>query len=611
MNDCRDRPPDPVARHLHPPHSARDPLGPWLWMLAAGWTLFVGLALLWNMAHIRESARDLALVSARFSIEKDLLYSRWLTMHGSVRTSGADMAPLAPRPADAPGRAAPPPPGGALTPRALSGAATAEARDPGKELAARLGHITSLKPLRPENAPDVWERAALRAFERGAPEATSLEIVGGEPHLRLMQPVRAAAGCLKCHAAQGYAEGSICGGISVAVPMKNYEAIVRPHQRAELLAHGIIWALGLVSFGAGSRQMQKRRRERDEAQAAVQDGERRFRAIFEDSPVAIWEEDFSGVKKRLDELRRAGVTDFRAYFRDNPGEVAGLLARVRVIEVNEASVRAFGAVTRQQVVRDLPRYITTESLEVFREEIVALAEGATRFRSETLRLTMEGNPVAFDLTLSVEQGYEDTLERVLVSFVNVTERRRAEDALRESEARMNKAQEIAHVGSWELDLSANRLTWSDEAYRIFGTAPGDGSMTFEAFLDAVHPDDRAAVNAAYSASIRDGNDSYEIEHRLVRKSTGEIRHVREKCQHLRDASGRIVRSVGMVHDITESRRAENELRARNEELTRFNRVATNRELRMVELKREINELCSKAGEPPRYSLNFSERAPKE
>jgi len=140
----------------------------------------------------------------------------------------------------------------------------------------------------------------------------------------------------------------------------------------------------------------------------------------------------------------------------------------------------------------------------------------------------------------------------------ITERKRFEEALQYSEEMMKRAQEIAHLGSWELDLLTNHLTWSDEVYRIFGLQPQEFKATYEAFLDAVHPDDRAAVDAAYSGSLREGRDSYEIEHRVVRKSTGELRIVHEKCDHIRDDSGRIVRSVGMVHDITERKRAEAE-----------------------------------------------------
>ena len=143
-----------------------------------------------------------------------------------------------------------------------------------------------------------------------------------------------------------------------------------------------------------------------------------------------------------------------------------------------------------------------------------------------------------------------------VLFLDITARKQAEAALRESEARLKRSQEIADLGSWELDLVNKRLTWSDEAYRIFGLQPQEFDATYEAFLNAVHPDDRAAVDAAYKASVSEGRDTYEIEHRIVRRQTGEIRIVHEKCEHTRDASGRIVRSAGMVHDITERRLAE-------------------------------------------------------
>jgi PAS domain S-box-containing protein len=138
--------------------------------------------------------------------------------------------------------------------------------------------------------------------------------------------------------------------------------------------------------------------------------------------------------------------------------------------------------------------------------------------------------------------------------------------LQDSNTQLSRAQEIAHLGSWELDLVKDQLTWSDEVYRIFGLQPQEFSATYEAFLEAVHPEDRAAVDATYSGSIQVGRDSYEIEHRVVRGSTGEVRIVHEKCEHFRDQDGQIIRSVGMVHDITERKRAEEELHRTLEEL---------------------------------------------
>lgn len=160
--------------------------------------------------------------------------------------------------------------------------------------------------------------------------------------------------------------------------------------------------------------------------------------------------------------------------------------------------------------------------------------------------------------------------------------------LRESEERLNRAQEIARLGSWELDLITNRIHWSDEVYRIFGKAPQEMTVTYEIFLDMVHPDDRVRVDAAYSGSIREGRDSYQVEHRILQKS-GEISTVLEKCRHIRDESGRIIRSAGMVQDITGIKAAQEIIARQGRVQKGINRIF--REVMWVDTEEELGAAC--------------------
>ena len=308
------------------------------------------------------------------------------------------------------------------------------------------------------------------------------------------------------------------------------------------------------------------------------------------------------VRKRAEEELRKSEELFRLAMDNMPDAVAIYDAERRYEFVNTAGLRRVGKPLEYFIGRRIDEMYDEKTRSAFWPALLRTYETGTL---QTVETTLTMPTGQYDLVLTFVPMLKDgRVYRVLNFTFDITERKRAEEALRQSEQRLTRAQEIAQLGSWELDLAKNVLMWSDEVYRIFGLQAQEFSATYEAFLDRVHPDDRAMVNDAYSGSLREGRDSYEIEHRVVRKNTNEVRYVHEKCQHFRDETGSIIRSVGMVHDITERKQAEEELRASNEELSRFNNAAVGRELRMLELKKEINKLCGQAGLPLRYPLDF-------
>lgn len=128
-----------------------------------------------------------------------------------------------------------------------------------------------------------------------------------------------------------------------------------------------------------------------------------------------------------------------------------------------------------------------------------------------------------------------------------------------TEDALNLAQSVAKIGSWSLNQKNNQLVWSDEIFRIFGVEPEKFGASLEAFLGFIHPDDLEYVKEQFERSLG-GHHPYDIDHRIVRRDTGEVRWVHEMCIHQYDGQGNIVRSDGTVQDITERKREQDEIR---------------------------------------------------
>ncbi len=182
--------------------------------------------------------------------------------------------------------------------------------------------------------------------------------------------------------------------------------------------------------------------ERKRIEQELKNSEASTQMLFENSAIPIWEEDFSEVKTHFDRLKESGVTDFREHFRSTPGEVRSLASLVKYNRVNEKSLEFYGAKNKEELLKSLDNWFIDESWSVFTEELIALANGKSEFESEIPIVTPSGKRMDLLMKLSVPSKFLKKLDRVLVSFVDITESKRAEinqlAALHEGEIKERK-----------------------------------------------------------------------------------------------------------------------------------------------------------------------------
>ena len=181
--------------------------------------------------------------------------------------------------------------------------------------------------------------------------------------------------------------------------------------------------------------------ERRLGEEALREQERRYRSLFENCPIVLWEEDFSRARQLIDGLRDSGVKDFRTYFIAHPDAVAACAEAVRVVDVNEASLGTYEAETKDQLLGGLPQIFTEQAYKTFAERLVRLVEGQTAFEAETTNRTLAGKEFDVALHWFMPPGYEDTWSRVFVAAIDITERNRAQKELAGVHQRLLEARE--------------------------------------------------------------------------------------------------------------------------------------------------------------------------
>jgi PAS domain S-box-containing protein len=195
--------------------------------------------------------------------------------------------------------------------------------------------------------------------------------------------------------------------------------------------------------------------ERKHIEQVLLENEERYRSFFEDSPISLWEEDSSDIKKYIDNLKSKGIKNLRAYFDRHPKEIALCASMMKVIDVNKATINLFKAKSKGDFIDGLEKIFTESSYETFKDELIAMSEGKTSYESEDIVKTLTGDTIHISLKWVLTPGNEKTYSKRLVSIIDITERKSAEEEL-------NQRAQLAMLGA-EVGIA---LTQGDTLPRI-------------------------------------------------------------------------------------------------------------------------------------------------
>ena len=210
---------------------------------------------------------------------------------------------------------------------------------------------------------------------------------------------------------------------------------------------------------------------------------------------------------------------------------------------------------------------SAEVAEFFRDNDQKMLESGQRRSNEEWLTYPDGRRILVDTLKTPYYGPRDLALGVLGISRDITARHEVDEQLRYSQRMLEEAQRIGRIGSWDLDLVANRLTWTREVYHIFELDPDDVTPSYDGFLAAIHPEDRAMVDAAYRDSLRTRRP-YKLEHRLLMQD-GRIKYVEEQGETTFDTFGKALHSFGTVQDVTERHITHAELEQKQQHLDRL------------------------------------------
>ncbi|MBL6932478.1 MAG: DUF3365 domain-containing protein [Rhodospirillales bacterium] len=468
-------------------------LAPIVIQLIIIWTVLIAISAFWNVRNLKDQTIFLATAEARANWDKDHSFRLWATRHGEMYVVKDERAPPDPFLKYLPNRDVTTTDGQLLTlmnPAYMMHQTSEEF----EELNGTRGKITGEILLNPANEADPWELTTLKMLKSGTPEIIEISTIGKQPYVRLMRPMFMEQGCMKCHGHLGFKEGDLRGGASVSVPLSRYLAIENQSKNILLGTHGGIWSLGVLVIGFITWRGKKREDVQRIAEEALRETRERYKTLFETNEVSIWHEDLSDVCDALRNIRQDGVTDLRQHLTNNHHIAWDLVGLIKVIHVNEATLKLFGAKTEDELLFHIEKTFGPNAIDIFIEELCAIWDGKKVFRSETVFNTLDGKNIDAIISFRIpetEEGYKS----VSITIIDITERKLAEATLQKSEERFRTLYHQSHMGVSLEDYSAVKT--------LINQLAEDGVTDFHAHFKSHKGDLNEAIKRIRLVAVND------------------------------------------------------------------------------------------------------------
>lgn len=272
-------------------------------------------------------------------------------------------------------------------------------------------------------------------------------------------------------------------------------------------------------------------------------------------------------RRLAEQARERAEARFRLAFSASPVPMCLFDTEGRVLETNAAMRDLLGYEEADLRGRPMEDMVSPPHRERERAQIVELLNEKPESSSSELQLVhKDGSPISVLVSLALTDGTGEDRPLGIAHVQDISARKRAEEELRVSQARLNEAEQIAQMGSWEWDIRANRITWSAGLFRLFGLDPQSFDPRYQESTERVFPEDRALVNQTIERTLAE-RSPFAMEYRALR-ADGRVRTMRSRGEVVVDDDGEPIRLIGVAQDITDAKLAEEALRTTSADLER-------------------------------------------